>query len=437
MEDIELRDQKKSPNFKDETAVDGMSLLDEDHDGTRPDAVVGATVTRNKEETSKEFWPTKPPMVIPKRDYSDLEVVAVIPPSYGDARDKMPVLYDRSEKMSGMDGGSLLSPSVADPVPAYPVSIRTSTLSEVPLTKGGDYAEWEQGKAAQSTRDRRRLFGMSGRTLSFVAIGLMAFILILLATVLGITLTMKINQRARANAGVQSQRQEGILINSRLAALNWTDSSGTERSAVFYQDGWDSIMASLIDSVGNEWTQHNITAAIMNTTGASRLDVMSGTPLAAVTNKYQVSLYYFTTANEVAEIWASDIVGDVWYAGSLGSSLSPLRAMNGSSLAAQWQICNNCTYSLCVAFQEEDGNIQVANLTNSNWEFSGPVTADGSSVVNGTGLAVRPFTEDNATGTFGTDTNAWKIFSLDSTGLLEFQDGPANNFTWEEDSASE
>lgn len=436
MEDIELRDHKNSTSAKDETEVDRMSIPNESNNATRLDTVAGETVIRNDGETANELWPPKPAMVIPKRDYSDLEVVAVIPPSYGDARDKMPVLYDTSEKIAGLDSGTLLSPSVADPVPAYPVSLRASTLSEVPLTKGNDYSEWEQTKAAESAKDQKKLFGMSGRTLSFVAVGLMAFILILLATVLGITLTMKISQRAHAGAGLGSQPQEGILINSRLAAVNWTDSSGTKRTAVFYQDGWDSIMASIIDSVGNEWTQHNVTAAIMNSTGASRLDVMSGTPLAAVTNTWQISLYYFTTANEVSEIWASDIVGDVWYAGSLGSSLSPLRAMNGSSLAAQWQLCANCTNSLCVTFQEEDGNIQMANLTNASWEFSGPVTVDGSSVVNGTGMAIRPFTENNGTGTFGTDPNAWRLFALDSTGLLEYQDGPATNFTWQEDVAS-
>ncbi|KAJ4385769.1 hypothetical protein N0V93_010200 [Gnomoniopsis smithogilvyi] len=377
--------------------------------------------------------PAKPPMVWERPDYSDLEVCAVIPPTWDN--DKMPVVLESDEKMESRNGvgGTPLSPYLTDPVPAYSAqSHRTSAQSQAPLAKG-DYSDWEHQATTTAKGDRRILgFAMSKKRLSVVGVGILAFILILLATVLGITLTMNIVSRQRDKSS--SSLGDNILLdNSGLAAVNWTDSSGTERSAVFYQDASNSVMVSLRDSVSNEWTQSNVTAAIMNNTGASRLDVLPGTPLAAVTNRYQVSLYYLTTANSVAEIWASDIVGEVWFAGALQTSLSPLTAMNGSHLSAYWQICNNCSNSLYMLFQDGGGDLQMANLTNGAWSFA---SLNSSSSVNGTGLAVRPFTEDNGVGTFGTDPGALRMYSFDDAGLLEFKDGSSTNFTWEVDSAS-
>lgn len=392
--------------------------------------------------------PAKPAALIPAKDYSDLEVCAVIPPSYGDARgDKMTVLDAGYGKIPALGAGAMLSPSTTDPVPAYPHSVRTmtsfSSQTDVPLTKEGavgDYAEWEHQRGAP-IKKQSKLFGLNSRSLSLMGIGAVAFILILLSTVLGITLTMKINSRTRDSGSVSSAASTSdkgnvILSNSKLTALNWTDGLGSDRSAVFYQDRYDSIMVSMKNSISNQWTQNNVSQALMNSTGSSKVDILSGSPLAVVTNKYQLSLYYLTTENQVAEVWSPDIVGQIWYAGSLESSLSPLRAMNGSSLSAHWQICNNCTGSLCVAFQEEDGQIQLANLTNNNWEFSGPLTASGDTPVSGTGLALRQFTENNATGVFKTDPNAFMMYSFTSKGLLEYERGPSTNFTWTADTAS-
>lgn len=378
--------------------------------------------------------PARPAAVVDAKDYSDLEVVAVIPPSYGDARDKLPVI-DTWDKDTAVGGVSYLSPSSTDPVPAYPVGDRSSFASRSPLSKGGDYVEWERENSLPSKylAQQRKFLGMNRKTLSVVVIGIIAILLIILSAVMGVTLGKTMGNGPSEHAATS---RGTILNNSRLAALNWTDSQATDRSAVFYQDASNSIMVSLRDSISNEWTQRNVTRAILNSTGASKLDVLPGTPLAAVTNRYQVSLYYLTSDNNVAELWASDIVGDVWFAGSLGTSLTSLQAMNGSSLSAQWQICNNCSNSLCVVYQQQDGDIQVANLTSSSWAFSGPITDGTSSFINRTGLAVRPFTEDNGAGNFGTDPNAIRIFSFDYTGLVELGNGPATNFTWESDIAS-
>lgn len=376
--------------------------------------------------------PPKPTTAWERPDYSDLEVCAVVPPTWDN--DKMPVVVESDEKVDGRNGvaPTPMSPYLTDPVPAYSAH-RTSGQSQVPLAKG-DYSDWEN-KGNTPVNGDKKIFGvaMSKKRLSVIGVGILAFILILLATVLGITLTMNIVSRQRVQQSSSSSGSNMLLGNSGLAAVNWTDSSGTERSAVFYQDGSNSVMVALRDSVSNEWTQSNVTAAIMNTTGASRLDVLSGTPLAAVTNRYQVSLYYLTTANSVAEIWASDIVGEVWYAGALQTSLSPLAAMNGSHLSAFWQICTNCSNSLYMLFQDNGGELQMANLTNNAWSLG---SLNVSTAVNGSGLAIRPFTEDQGAGQFGTDPGALRMYSFDNTGLLELKEGSGTNYTWEEDTAS-
>lgn len=374
----------------------------------------------------------KPTTAWERPDYSDLEVCAVVPPTWDN--DKMPVVVESDEKVEGRNGvgGAPLSPYLTDPVPAYSAH-RTSAQSQVPITKG-DYSDWENQGTTPANGDKR-IFGvaMSKKRLSVIGVGTLAFILILLATVLGITLTMKIVSRQQGQSS-SSSASNLLLSNSGLAAVNWTDTSGTERSAVFYQDGSNSVMVALRDSISNEWTQSNVTAAIMNNTGASRLDVLSGTPFAAVTNRYQVSLYYLTTSNSVAEIWASDIVGEVWYAGALQTSLSPLAAMNGSHLSAFWQICTNCSNSLYMMFQDNGGELQMANLTNNAWSLG---SLNVSTAVNGTGLAVRPFTEAQGAGQFGTDPGALRMYSFDDAGLLELKEGSETNYTWEDDTASE
>lgn len=393
--------------------------------------------------------PTKPATVWDAKDYSDLEVVVDSQQTW-DSNDKMPVLVDTSEEKIAAQGmmdyhhhnhqPMLLSPSLADPVPAYPASLhsRTSTFTNSPLTKGGDYTEYVQqvGDAGSSRNNGKKLLGMSNKRLSIVAAGLLGFILILLATVLAITLSMNNDRSGGRSVSLGGSGSGNLLNTSRLAALNWTDTTGLDRSLVFYQDAGSSIMVSIRDSVSNEWAVTNITQAVVNSTGAKRLDMMPGTPLAAVTNLWQVSLYYLTSHNFLSEIWCSDVATGVWYAGSLAADLSP-QVMNGSRLAAFWQLCTNCSDSLVVLHQQPDGALMLANFTNNNWDMSGPVAAAGSGVVNQTGLAIRPAAEgSNSTTGFGAEPNGWRAYEFDSTGMVELTSGPANNYTWEADYAS-
>ncbi|KAJ0118715.1 hypothetical protein J7T55_012969 [Diaporthe amygdali] len=405
-------------------------------------SVEGTTVIERGQSTrsTTDIDPPRPAVVMDNH-YSDLpEVVEAIPPSWELGDSKMPVITDdASEKIAAMDGqipASMLSPSLADPVPAYPHSLRyrSSNLSTVPLTSDRSVPSspyYDQMQIQDEEVREVKVCGMGSRVFMCVAIGLLVFVLVLLATVLGVTLTMKGRQ---SSSDSSTHDILTILNTSQLAAVNWTDTTGTARSAVFYQDSESTILVSLRDSISNSWYYSNVTQAVMNMTGADALDVLAGTPLAAVTNSYQVSLYYLTNNNHVAEIWASDIIGEVWYAGELGTRLAP-QAMEGSKLSAYWQICENCTNSLFLTYQEPSGSIQLCNLTNNTWSFAGPIGTELST--NGTGLALRPFTDNDGAGRYGTIDNALRVYHFDTSGkLLEIMQGPETNFTWVDGSSS-
>ncbi|KAL1870191.1 hypothetical protein Daus18300_005255 [Diaporthe australafricana] len=405
--------------------------------------VEGTTVIEEGGQLTRSTTDIDPPRpaVVLDNSYSDLpEVVEAIPPSWDLGDTKMPVITDdASEKIAAMDGqmpASMLSPSLTDPVPAYPHSLRfrSSNLSTVPLTSDRSMPSspyYDQMHIQDDEAREVKVCGMGNRVFMFVAIGLLVFVLVLLATVLGVTLTMKGRQSSSSPVSADIVT---ILNTTQLAAVNWTDTTGTARSAVFYQDSESTILVSLRDSISNNWYYSNVTQAVLNMTGSDSLDVLQGTPLAAVTNSYQVSLYYLTNNNHVAEIWASDIIGEVWYAGELGTRLAP-QAMEGSKLSAYWQICENCTNSLFLTYQEQTGSIQLCNLTNNIWSFAGPIGS--ASSANGTGLALRPFADNDGAGTYGTIDNALRVYHFDTSGkLLEIMEGPETNFTWMDSSSS-
>ncbi|KAI3397410.1 hypothetical protein diail_10741 [Diaporthe ilicicola] len=406
------------------------------HSGIESRRVEGTTVIEGRQSTRSTTYIDPPrPAVVMDNSYSDLpEVVEAIPPSWDLGDNKMPVITDEAcEKIAAMEGqipASMLSPSLEDPVPAYPHSlrVRSSNLSTVPLNSDRSMPNspyYDQMHIQDDEEREVKVCGMGNRVFMYVAIGLLVFVLVLLATVLGVTLTMNGRQSSSSRA---SSDILTILNTTQLSAVNWTDTTGTARSAVFYQDSESSILMSLRDSISNNWYYSNVTKAVLNMTGADALDVLAGTPLAAVTNSYQVSLYYLTNDNHVAEIWASDITGEEWFAGELGTRLAP-QAMEGSKLSAFWQICENCTNSLFLTYQEPTGGIQLCNLTNNTWSFAGPIGSGLSA--NGTGLAIRPFTDNDGAGRYGTIDNALRVYHFDTSGkLLEIMYGPETNFTW-------
>ena len=65
------------------------------------------------------------------------------------------------------------------------------------------------------------------------------------------------------------------------------------------------------------------------------------------------------------------------------------RAMPNSSLSAMYNQCRLCANTTIIAFQDENGFVQIGNLTTAGWTL----TQLGSALdpIMGTGLALQPF----------------------------------------------
>ncbi|KAK8075734.1 hypothetical protein PG997_010397 [Apiospora hydei] len=270
----------------------------------------------------------------------------------------------------------------------------------------------------------RQIFGLSKKTFILAVSGLALFLVILLAVILGITL----GRSGDSGKGSGGTGVLGMLDNSKLSAMNWTDPmSGVDHSAVFYQHKSNALMMSVRDSTSQQWRSINITASVMNTTKAVGLNVLPGTPLACVTNAFQQSCYYLNGDRRVAEIYNVDPTFNGWQAGIFGSKIQA-RTAPDSRISAVWQVCQNCSNSILVAWQDANGaDIKLGNFTADDWT-QGPTLFE--SAAPGAGLAMSVFNDFRGTSPFGTDPNALRMYTASGANLVELLNGPETNFAW-------
>ncbi|KAK8016997.1 hypothetical protein PG993_015186 [Apiospora rasikravindrae] len=270
----------------------------------------------------------------------------------------------------------------------------------------------------------RQIFGLSKKTFILAVSGLALFLVILLAVILGITL----GRSGDSGKGSGGTGILGLLENSKLSAMNWTDPmSGVDHSAVFYQHKSNALMMSVRDSTSQQWRSINVTASVMNTTKAIGLNVLPGTPLACVTNAFQQSCYYLNGDRRVAEIYNTDPTFNGWQAGVFGSKIQA-RTAPDSRISAVWQVCQNCSNSILVAWQDANGaDVKIGNFTAGDWA-QGPTLFE--SAAPGAGLAMSVFNDFRGTGPFGTDPNALRLYTASGANLVELLNGPETNFNW-------
>ena len=63
--------------------------------------------------------------------------------------------------------------------------------------------------------------------------------------------------------------------------------------------------------------------------------------------------------------------------------------MANSSLTAMYNQCSHCPNTTIIAFQDENGFVQIGNLTSDGWTFTQLGSALDPEI--GTGLALQPF----------------------------------------------
>ncbi|KAK8103492.1 uncharacterized protein PG998_010525 [Apiospora kogelbergensis] len=324
------------------------------------------------------------------------------------------------------------SDNIPEPAPAYMKGDMSNTISPTqgPPQPGQaaflykDESGFSRGDVPHPVADRQ-IMGLSKKTFILVVSGLALFFVVLLAVILGVTLGRGASGDKSGGGGAGAL---GLLEGSRLSAMNWTDPmSGVEHSAVFYQHASNALMMSVHDSTSQAWRSVNVTASVMNTTKAIGLSVLPRTPLACVTNAFQQSCYYLNAERRVAEIYNTDPAFNGWQAGVFGAKIQA-RAAPDSRIAAVWQVCQNCSNSILVAWQDANGaDVKLANFTKPDWA-QGPTLFE--SAAPGTGLAFSTFNDFRGTSPFGTDPNALRMYTASGTNLVELLNGPETNFAW-------
>lgn len=329
----------------------------------------------------------------------------------------------------------------ATPAPAYAAATAagTSSAAAVPASRAMSDTASSLYNPKLDTRplEEKRILGLKKKAFIILAVGSALLLITALAVALGISLGARTEREVPPPANnnttepdssesrVESQPGR-VLKSSSIAALNWTDNTNIDRAAVFYQDAANALSVMLFDSLSGNWMHRNVTASVMNSSSIPTLDVLPGTPLACVTNRWQVSLYYLRSDNKVGEVYSSDPVRGDWLPGAMSSILDP-QAVTGSSLAAYWQICPGCSNTLLVAYQGADG-VQLANHTDDQWR-SMPTLSD--AVTPGSGLSMSPFTDFEGAGATGTAANALRVYHAASENLTEIISGPLTDNRWE------
>lgn len=279
--------------------------------------------------------------------------------------------------------------------------------------------------------ERKAPFGLRRSTFYALSAGIALLIIGLLVTILAVTAPWNKHSALSSDKDTDSKSFEAgiIMPESRLAAMNWTDYTGTSYTGVFYQSSnttGSSIMAAIRASSGDTWTSINVSASA----SPAGLDVLDGTPLAVASNNGLWNLYYLTSDRRVAELYSMTPGSPSgWLQGGMGASLGNPHAAPGSGLAALWQNCDNCTDSLLVLYQDAaTGHVQMANMTNLVWAMGDVVSTNAAP---GTGLGISAFTDFGGTGPTKTDLNAVRMYYADGGDLIERLKGPLTDFRLE------
>jgi hypothetical protein len=151
------------------------------------------------------------------------------------------------------------------------------------------------------------------------------------------------------------------LLGSQLSAVNWTDSAGTQRKAVFYQrNGTLHVSHNGGDNGRGSWTEMNIEDQFP----AGAVAAMNATPLAASFTSadadadkfFSAALYYFDKDNNIRDLVSTSDDLATWSRGPLWDVSVAASAMSG--LAAAAHICaEGCLGDRIVVFQGSGGDL--------------------------------------------------------------------------------
>ncbi|KAI0101700.1 hypothetical protein GGR51DRAFT_574524 [Nemania sp. FL0031] len=228
----------------------------------------------------------------------------------------------------------------------------------------------------------------------FYAVSIIAILLTLSAIAGGVAGSIK--SRTKPNLHTDDDKSddknENILVESRLAAANWTDPNGFTHRFIFFQDPSSAIIARRWDSQNHTWATINLTAVM----GSSRTPISSlgpSTPLASSASYYQdvwneLHLYYLTPENTVASVSLYNLTNEPndWVKSPI-TDLG-LATIPGSQLASAWSRCwgDSCGRGNgMLLYQRPDGAVNIVNQS----DIFNPITVlESRSIARNSSLAM-------------------------------------------------
>lgn len=268
-----------------------------------------------------------------------------------------------------------------------PASFTEDKYSTEPLYQ--TYRDPPMPTAVGGQARKQQICGL--RRLVFITIAFLSVFLVI-GTVIGLAVGLTSGRRNASlppdpspTSGVPGV-ESNLLVNTSLAATNWTDPAGFMHLYVFYQDASKELLTSVWDSENKTWDTQSISQNLIST-GLS-LNLIPGTPLAAFsyTNPgFQIRVYVMTVGNTIHELLTPDpSLATGWKQGQLGSETS-ITAGDGSKLAALRPQCGTETDcqdnfpEMAIAYQDDSATLNVAKAPTWEPEKIGP--ASKSSVI--------------------------------------------------------
>ncbi|KAH8655835.1 hypothetical protein BX600DRAFT_470392 [Xylariales sp. PMI_506] len=214
------------------------------------------------------------------------------------------------------------------------------------------------------------------------------------------------------------------LSGSYLTALNWTDSSSTQRRTVFYQYN-ESLFYSDFYTTNNSWVTVNVSDIFAQNASLGALDIKAGTALAVDSPSRQdidylgseyfsITLYYMSKDNYLQELVTRDESLGVWTRGALSSV--GIKAASNTTLASVAYYCPNvgvswvCNDETSLFYQDPDGNVLLA--TGPGW--SSGINQLGTANL-GVSLAISPFA--SSSGKNVTDVSELRMLYVSSSNV--------------------
>ncbi|MCJ1228038.1 hypothetical protein MMC12_004698 [Toensbergia leucococca] len=200
-----------------------------------------------------------------------------------------------------------------------------------------------------------------------------------LAAVLGIVFGLRHKRPATTSLTSPSNSSaiSSLAISPRrnIAAISFASNN----TRVYFQDDMGQIMEAANSADDPTWNIKRIGVGGKNGSAIAAAVSQPDFPLV-------ISVFYLDISNVIHNIAYTAATGR-WNSGALSGQ--GYTAMSNSSLAAMHNQCTRCANTTIIAFQDENGLVQIGNLTSTGWTL----TQLGSALdpEMGTGLALQPF----------------------------------------------